>query len=124
MKGLSSAVVFASALLAVSTAALAAQPVTPVATLVAAAPEAAPAPMPRSVPVEQQAPKADPRFAVYCLHHTGSPIIDMQNKRAERIARANGTKPQLRCTGMGVALRVNPDGELVPDQGQPDSQMR
>lgn len=76
------------------------------------------------VPIETEAPKADPRFAAYCLHDTGSVIVAMQNRRAERIAKANGTAPKLRCTGMGVALRVNADGVPVPDQGQPASQMR
>jgi hypothetical protein len=76
------------------------------------------------VPIEAAAPKADPRFAAYCLRDTGSVIVAMQNRRAERIAKANGTTPKLRCTGMGVALRVNADGVPVPDQGQPASRMR
>lgn len=75
-------------------------------------------------PVEAEAPKADPRFAAYCLRDTGSVIVAMQNQRAERIARANGTTPKLRCTGLGVALRVNADGVPVPDQGQPAATMR
>ncbi|TAK37952.1 MAG: hypothetical protein EPO30_08600 [Lysobacteraceae bacterium] len=59
---------------------------------------------------------ADARFAPYCLRDTGSVIVAMQNRRAERHARATGTKPKLRCTATGVALKVNADGVPVPDQ--------
>lgn len=77
---------------------------------------AAPAPEQSRIPAQAEAPRADPRFAAYCLHDTGSVIVTMQNRRAERIARATGTTPKLRCTGMGIALRVNADGVPVPVQ--------
>ena len=71
---------------------------------------------PMAMPARPGAPMADPRFAPYCLKDTGSVIVAMQNRRAEREAKANGTKPQLRCTATGIALKVNADGVPVPDQ--------
>ena len=77
---------------------------------------AAPTPDLRKIPAQAEAPQSDPRFAAYCLRDTGSVIVTMQNRRAERIAKATGTAPKLRCTGMGIALRVNADGVPVPVQ--------
>lgn len=83
----------------------------------AAAMAAAPQANPMARPSDHSGPIADPRFAPYCLKDTGSVIVAMQNRRAERIARANGTTPKLRCTATGIALKVNSDGVPVPDQG-------
>jgi len=98
--------------LAVSAPAFAAQ--SDAVTTVASA--AAPQSNPLAAP--QAETTADPRFAPYCLRDTGSVIVAMQNRRAERIAKANGTTPKLRCTATGIALRVNADGVPVPNQGQ------
>ena len=105
----------AAAALVMSTAAPAAQPESAAvpATAMVAAPQANPMPIPANGTV----PMGDPRFAPYCLRDTGSVIVAMQNRRAERHARATGTTPKLRCTATGVALKVNPDGVPVPDQG-------
>ena len=108
MKSTFPAGLLATALLAASPLALAEGP--------AAVAAAAPVQDTVTIPAEQAGQKADPRFAAYCLHDTGSVIVAMQNRRAERIARANGTAPKLRCTGMGVALKVNADGVPVPVQ--------
>ena len=110
MKSTFPAGLLATALLAASPLAFAGGP----AAVAAAAP--VPVQATATIPAEQAAQKADPRFAAYCLHDTGSVIVAMQNRRAERIARANGTAPKLRCTGMGVALKVNADGVPVPVQ--------
>ena len=108
MKSTFPAGLLATALLVASPLALAEGP--------AAVAAAAPVQDTVTIPAEQAGQKADPRFAAYCLHDTGSVIVAMQNRRAERIARANGTAPKLRCTGMGVALKVNADGVPVPVQ--------
>ena len=111
-----SAGLVAAVVLAVSVPALAGEPQALVATGAVAA--AAPQANPIAEPAASQVPMADPRFAPYCLKDTGSVIVAMQNRRAERQARANGTTPKLRCTATGIALRVNADGVPVPDQGQ------
>lgn len=77
-----------------------------------------------AAPAQADAPRADPRFAPYCLKDTGSVIVAMQNRRAERVAKATGTAPKLRCTATGIALRVNADGVPVPDQGQSGTRVR
>ena len=100
--------------LAVSMPAFALQP--EASSVPAAAVAAAPQAGPLARPADEAAPMADPRFAPYCLKDTGSVIVAMQNRRAERIARANGTTPKLRCTATGIALKVNADGVPVPDQ--------
>lgn len=121
MKALFSKALVTAAVLAVSAPAFAGQPEThsaPAATgavAVAVAPQADT--LATAVPEVKDAPMADPRFAPYCLKYTGSVIVAAQNRRAERHARWTGTAPKLRCTATGVALKVNPDGVPVPDQG-------
>ena len=64
---------------------------------------------------------ADHDAATFAAHlHPDAVFVGGNNRGthgADAIARANGTTPKLRCTATGVALKVNPDGVPVPDQG-------